>query len=199
MVLPFTFLAWMARKGAEKEKDLLMAVANRDAKALERLYNRYSKLLYSIILAILKDIEESQDLLQEVFVQIWHKAPAFDVERGNAYVWIVSLTRNRAIDVLRSRRFRDQQLEDKPEDWDAFRAFNYSTPLDALVVREQEDVLRRAFIQIPVEQQTVLNLAYRDGLSQSEIASELNIPLGTVKTRMRQGMIKLHSLVQRLM
>lgn len=199
MMLPFIFSAWMVRNGAEEEKDLLWKVANRDAKALERLYNRYSKLLYSIILAILKHTEESQDLLQEVFVQIWHKAPTFDVERGNAYVWLVSMTRNRAIDVLRSRRFRDQQLEDKPEDWDVFGAFNYPTPLDAVVVREQEDLLRCAFAQISPEQQAVLQLAYHDGLSQSEIAAELSIPLGTVKTRMRQGMIKLHSLVKRLM
>lgn len=194
-MIPFILLSWLAKSGSEEDSDLLMRIADRDEQAIEILYDRYSKVLYSILVAILKNTEEAQDLLQEIFIQIWQKAPSFDVSRGNVYSWMVALTRNRAIDRLRSKSFRERKQENYDYDIDLIEASCFPTPLDAVLVTERETLVRDAFGQISPDQQIVLHLAYFEGHSQSEIADLLQIPLGTVKTRTRQAMIKLHQLL----
>lgn len=194
-MIPFILLSWLAKSGSEEDSDLLMRIADRDEQAIEVLYDRYSKVLYSILVAILKNAEEAQDLLQEIFIQIWQKAPSFDVSRGNVYSWMVALTRNRAIDRLRSKSFRERKQENYDYDIDLIEASCFPTPLDAVLVTERETLVRDAFGQISPDQQIVLHLAYFEGHSQSEIADLLQIPLGTVKTRTRQAMIKLHQLL----
>ncbi len=194
-MIPFILLSWLAKSGSEEDSDLLMRIADRDEQAIEVLYDRYSKVLYSILVAILKNTEEAQDLLQEIFIQIWQKAPSFDVSRGNVYSWMVALTRNRAIDRLRSKSFRERKQENYDYDIDLIEASCFPTPLDAVLVTERETLVRDAFGQISPDQQIVLHLAYFEGHSQSEIADLLQIPLGTVKTRTRQAMIKLHQLL----
>ncbi|MBI3258350.1 MAG: sigma-70 family RNA polymerase sigma factor [Ignavibacteriae bacterium] len=194
-MIPFILLSWLAKSGSEEDSDLLLRIADRDEQAIEVLYDRYSKVLYSILVAILKSTEEAQDLLQEIFVQIWQKAPSFDISRGNVYSWMVALTRNRAIDRLRSKSFRERKQEHYDYDIDLIEASCFPTPLDAVLVTERETLVRDAFGQISPDQQIVLHLAYFEGHSQSEIADLLQIPLGTVKTRTRQAMIKLHQLL----
>lgn len=194
-MIPIILFSWLAKSGWEEDSDLLLRIAEQDEQAIESLYDRYSKLLYSIIMAILKNQEEAQDLLQEVFVQIWQKAPSFDVNRGNVYSWIVSMTRNRAIDRLRSKGFRERKQEYYDYDIDLIEANCFPTPLDAVLITEREALVRDAFEKISPDQQKVIHLAYFEGNSQSEIAELLQIPLGTVKTRTRQAMITLHQLL----
>jgi len=194
-LFPFLLLSWLAKSGSEEDNDLLLEVAAQNEDALGTLYDRYAKVLYSIILAIVKNPEDSQDLLQEIFVQVWQKAAAFDVSKGNVYSWLVALTRNRAIDRIRSKGFRERKQENYDYDLDIIDAQCFPTPLDAVLVSEREDLVRKAFGQISPDQQVVLSMAYNEGYSQSEIADLLQIPLGTVKTRTRQGMITLHQLL----
>ncbi|MBK9247805.1 MAG: sigma-70 family RNA polymerase sigma factor [Ignavibacteria bacterium] len=194
-MFPFLLLSWLAKSGSEEDNDLLLEVAAQNEDALGTLYDRYAKLLYSIILAIVKNPEDSQDLLQEIFVQVWQKAAGFDVSKGNVYSWLVALTRNRAIDRIRSKGFRERKQENYDYDIDLIDAQCFPTPLDAVLVSEREDLVRKAFGQISPDQQVVLSMAYNEGYSQSEIADLLKIPLGTVKTRTRQGMITLHQLL----
>jgi RNA polymerase sigma-70 factor (ECF subfamily) len=194
-LFPFLLLSWLAKSGFEEDTDLLLEVAAQNEDALGTLYDRYAKLLYSIILAIVKNPEDSQDLLQEIFVQVWQKAAGFDVSKGNVYSWLVALTRNRAIDRIRSKGFRERKQENYDYDLDIIDAQCFPTPLDAVLMSEREDLVRKAFGQISPDQQVVLSMAYNEGYSQSEIADLLKIPLGTVKTRTRQGMITLHQLL----
>jgi RNA polymerase sigma-70 factor (ECF subfamily) len=179
-----------------EERALMRRVAEqRDESAMELLYDRFARLLYSVILAVVRDADEAQDLLQEVFVQIWNNAQSFDPQRGTAYAWIVALTRNRAIDRLRSKSFRERRNDTDSLDIVEEFATQEATPLDATVVTERAQIVRSALSELPREQRELLEMAYFQGYTQSELAEELQIPLGTVKTRMRQGLQKLHTLI----
>jgi RNA polymerase sigma-70 factor, ECF subfamily len=177
-----------------REQALMRQIAHKNEAALEELYDRYATLLYSTILAIVKHPHEAEDVLQEVFLHIWNTAAQFDATRGNVYAWLITMTRNRAIDKLRSKHFKahnntlsDEYLLD--------HADTMAVPLDALIMTERAALVRSALENIPTEQATVLTMAYFQGHSQSEIAALLNVPLGTVKTRMRQGLQKLSRLL----
>jgi RNA polymerase sigma-70 factor, ECF subfamily len=167
--------------------DLLKAIVQRDETALAELYDRYRVILFSLLVRILNSREEAEDVLQEVFLQVWRRAADFDENRGRPFTWLVTLTRSRGIDRLRSLAARErvavagarepsEEVSDAVAD--AFRS-------------EQRGLVTAALAQLPEEQKHVLVLAYFEGLTQSEIAAKLGAPLGTVKTRMRTGLIKL--------
>ena len=170
---------------------LLHAIARRDEAALGSLYDRYRLILFGLLVRILSSREEAEDILQEVFIQVWKKAGDFDELRGKPFTWLVTLARSRAIDRLRLLSARDRvavaAARDAPEEasdaaLDAFRS-------------EQRQIVAEALAELPEEQRRALMLAYFEGLTQSEIAARLGSPLGTVKTRMRSGMIKLRGLL----
>lgn len=170
---------------------LLKAIARRDEPALGLLYDRYRAILFGLLLRILNNREEAEDVLQEVFWQVWRRAGDFDEERGRPFTWLVTLARSRAIDRIRSLASRERvavasvlETVDEVSDaaTDAFKS-------------EQRGLVASALDQLPEEQKRPLMLAYFDGLTQSEIAASLGAPLGTVKTRMRTGMIKLRELL----
>jgi RNA polymerase sigma-70 factor (ECF subfamily) len=188
--------AGLTRFQAADEVNLILKVSRRDEKAFETLYDLYGKLLYSLILSIVKRQSDAEDVLQETFFQVWEKARTFDAAKGNTYSWLVALARNRAIDRIRSKSFRNQKQTDSEVDTEPIKALAESGPLDALMMQERAALVKNALQQIPREQREVIEIAYFDGYSQSEIAEHLNIPLGTVKTRMRQGMKKLHALLR---
>ena len=158
---------------------------------MNSLYDRYRLILFGLLVRILNSREEAEDILQEVFVQVWKRAADFDELRGKPFTWLVTLARSRAIDRLRLLNARERvalaAARDAPEEasdaaLDAFRA-------------EQRQIVADALSQLPEEQRRTLVLAYFEGLTQSEIADRLGSPLGTVKTRMRSGMIKLRGLL----
>lgn len=188
--------AGFARFQAADEVNLLLKVSQRDQRAFENLYDLYGKLLYSLILSIVKKQGDAEDVLQETFLQVWEKAPTFNAAKGNVYGWMVTLARHRAIDRIRSKSFRNQmQTESEPDTESIKKALSEQSPLDALMMQERAALVKNALGQIPAEQREVIEIAYFGGYSQSEIAEKLNIPLGTVKTRVRQGMKKLHTLL----
>ena len=175
---------------------LLAQISQKDQKALEALYAKYQRIVYSLVLRIVRDEDEASELLQDVFVQVWQKADLFDQDRGNFNTWLLTLAHNKAINTLRSKAFKKRSLENRGDaddimQWAGAAATNASTPLTEQLANDARTQVLGALQQIPEAQREALRLAYYEGLSQSEIAEKLGVPLGTVKTRMRQGMLKL--------
>lgn len=169
----------------------MKAIAARDEAALAQLYDRYRVIVFGLLMRILNNREEAEDVLQEVFLQVWRKAGDFDENRGRPFTWLVTLGRSRGIDRLRTLASRDRVAEAGAREvieqvsdaaTDTFKA-------------EQRGLVNRALAQLPDEQKRPLMLAYFDGLTQSEIAARLGAPLGTVKTRMRTGLMRLRELL----
>lgn len=175
----------------------MLRIQNGDKKALRLVYNKYKNLLFGLTLSIIKDRQDAEDCLQDVFTRFWEKSDQFDVTKGNVYSFIVTMARNKAIDYTRSRAYKDSRKEDhiindfqfKPES-------DFNNPYENLELRERADLLRNALQKLSEKERQVLHVAYYKGLSQSEISEKMNIPLGTVKYRMRQGMIKLKNLLK---
>lgn len=179
------------KQAQTSDVEILRAIAGGDELALGSLYDRYRLILFGLLMRILNSREEAEDVLQEVFLQVWRRAVDFDERRGRPFTWLVTLTRSRGIDRLRLLAARGrlaasaaQVAGDKVSD----------AALDTLR-SEQREVVKRALAELPAEQRRALVLAYFEGLTQSEIAERLGAPLGTVKTRMRLGLIKLRELV----
>lgn len=176
------------------ETRLVGEIAGGSEQALGRLYDRYSRVLYSLIVGTLRDPRDAEEVLQEVFLQVWRLADRFDPRRGNVYRWLVTLARSRAIDRLRSKNFtRRRETERSLDLFEPASDPLGPSQLDAVLMLERADVVRKGLGEIPPEQLEVMRLAYFLGHTQSEIARELEIPLGTVKSRMRQGLIALRA------
>ena len=170
--------------------ELLHAIAARDDEALASLYDRYRLILFGLLLRILNSREEAEDVLQEVFLQIWRRARDFDEARGQPFTWMITLARSRAIDRLRVLAARQRLAASASHETE-----EVSDAAADAVGSEQREIVAGALAQIPDEQRRTLMLAYFEGLTQSEIAARLDAPLGTVKTRMRSGMIRLRELL----
>jgi len=182
-----------------EETELMLRIAGGDQRALDLLYQKYASVLFGSIISIIKKREEAEDLLQEIFIHVWDKAKKFDASKGNVYTWMTTLTRNKAIDVLRSKGYRNNYADTTTnDDFSYFLDDDGQTPLDVAIMGERAVSVRQAMATLPSEQAEVLRISYFDGLSQTEIADQLDLPLGTVKTRMRQGMIKLQTALQEL-
>jgi RNA polymerase sigma-70 factor, ECF subfamily len=165
---------------------LLTRVAGRDAGALADLYDRHNRLLFSLILRVLRDRGESEDVLQEVFVRVWDRADTYSPALGTPLAWLVRITRNRAIDRLRSRQVR-AHIADSYEDPPVATA-PAGNPEQLARTAEHRRAIVAALDQLPPEQRTLIDAAYFDGFTQSELADKFGLPLGTVKTRIRTAM-----------
>ncbi len=166
-------------------------MARGDESALAALYDRYRLILFGLIQRILHSRAEAEDVLQEVFLQAWQKAANFDESRGRPFTWLVTLARSRAIDRLRSLGARDRLATASARE----ATEEVADAVDDAILSEQSEIVRDALKELPEDQRQVLLLAYFEGFTQSEIAGRLGSPLGTVKTRMRSGMIKLRELL----
>jgi RNA polymerase sigma-70 factor, ECF subfamily len=177
----------------DQELDLrcLERLQTGDSKALEELFDRYSPLLYPMVLRILRSPSDAEDTLQEVWLQVWKRVATFDAKRGSVAAWLVMLARSRALDRYRSlasRRNAETRVEAAPE----VSADDASTPA---AQRQLSERVTSALAQLAPQQRQVIEIAYFEGLSQTEIAQRLNAPLGTVKSWTRQGLMKLRELV----
>ena len=182
------------------DSGLLERMANGDKAALAELYDRFSKPLYSMAIQVLREPSEAQDVVHDAFIALWEKASDFKGSRGTAFSWAVTLTRNRAIDRLRQLRRRAELLEESAADAERIHAGGGSTHADESAAQSDEAVhVRDAVKALPTDQRLALELAFYKGLTQQEIAETLQQPLGTVKARIRRGLIKLReSLARRL-
>lgn len=176
---------------------LMARIAGRDERALEILYDRFSKALYAAVIGIVRGREDAEEILCEVFQQVWDRAAAYDPERGAVYTWLLRMARNRAIDRIRSRGHKDRLREGEPPgEADELRETSAESALDHIVLSERAGMVKNALGEISPDQRKVLEIAYFEGFSQSQIAERLELPLGTVKTRMRDGMRALQGLLK---
>ncbi len=179
------------------EADLLRKIGLGDKDSLSELYDRYSTVLYSVALRVLNNETEAQDLLQDVFVQIWEKAGLYDPTRGKPLTWVISLTRNRSIDRLRSLQRRHRLRDEVEKETAAAEKQTPSDVRDELFASDTSRLVREAVMQLSEQQRQAIEMAYFSGLTQNEIAEQLAEPLGTIKARIRRGMLKLRDLLSR--
>ena len=166
-------------------------VALGDRAAFGQLFDRYSQLALNLAARVLNERYEAEDVVQEVFLQLWRDASSYQQERGNVSTWIVAIARSRAIDKLRSRKSRrvldpigeDEELQDLAE--------RLPDPAVRPADLDNQLLVRKAFGSLAIDQRVAIEMAYYEGMSQSEIAEALREPLGTIKTRIRSGLLKL--------
>ena len=177
-----------ASRTAADDQVAIEQMARGHQSALGELYDRHGRLIYSLALRVLRDQGDAEDVVQEVFLQVWREAARFDVTRGNVVAWLVMATRSRAIDRLRRRQARPQ-LAAKSEPDNRVDAGPRADVQMEWQSRAAE--VRRALETLPLLQRAAVELAFFDGLTHAEIAEQLEVPLGTVKTRVRQGLLKM--------
>jgi RNA polymerase sigma-70 factor (ECF subfamily) len=167
----------------QDEAALLARIHAGDESAMAELYDRYSGIVYGVALRVLGSTASAEDLLQEVFLQLWRNPRAFDAERGRLAPWLAVIARNRAIDMLR-RRPVEEDIDELP----------ISTGVnleDEAGERMAIDKVRGVLAQLPQEQRKTLEMAFFEGMTHTEISAKLGEPLGTVKTRIRSGLLAL--------
>ena len=169
----------------------LARAAAGDGAALAEVYDRHARAVYSIALRIVGDEADAEDIVQEVFAQVWRQASRYDATRGTVEAWLVTIARTRAIDRLRARQARPDTGAARSLSASAETSAPTADPSDALTTARDVKRLRHALDELPIVQRLAIELAYFEGLSQSQIADRLEEPLGTIKTRIRLGLLKL--------
>ena len=174
--------------------DVMRRVATYDSKALEILYNRYAPLLYTLIKKIAVEKTLAEEILTEVFVIIWRKVELFDVFTGNVYTWLITLTRNKAVDTVR-RNNENLKMPDYTDEYETNfiipRLSKQMDPLDLTTTLTINNSVETALNKLTDAQQYVIYLAYYEGLTQKEIAERLNIPYSTVKSKVKNASLNL--------
>ncbi len=176
------------------DEELMRRLFAKDKRAFETIFDRYGDLVYSTALRVLRDPHLAQDISQEIFVRLWRKPESYVAERGRFLTWLISVTRNRAVDEIRSRGRRQRHETASPEEQQReIPAGEANDPALNAQLAEQARTVRAALAELPSEQRQVIELAYFGGLTQQEISDRLHQPLGTVKTRIRLGMQKMRA------
>jgi RNA polymerase sigma-70 factor (ECF subfamily) len=179
---------------SEPDAAIVQRIASGDAEAVSELYDGTSRLVLGLILRVLGNREVAEEVLLDVYTQVWRQAPVYDPTRGSPLAWLTTIARTRAIDRLRSGRLdlRRQQ----PLDLLEAETSGGDTPEEAATTAERSRLVRTAMDSLASEQRQAIELAYFSGLSHSEIATQLSQPLGTIKTRVRLGMMKLAGILR---
>jgi RNA polymerase sigma-70 factor (ECF subfamily) len=174
---------------AAADQGALERITRGDHDALAELYDRHGRLVYSLALRIVRDQGDAEDVVQDVFSQAWKQAGRYDARRGQVIAWLLNMARSRAIDRVRGRSARPAAVADDTAMLDLPDA---SPPADEqLVWAGRAAQVRSTFEALPLVQRIAIELAFYEGLTHSEIAERLELPLGTVKTRIRQGLLKM--------
>lgn len=176
----------MSTKVTYEEEGLVAALRQKDNQAFSYLYDHYAGALYGVIRQVVADVELSNDVLQETFVNIWRRMDSYDEKRGRLFTWMLNIARNAAIDKTRSKGFQMGQRQ-TPLDGEAIHA----------VVRPGIDDygLKQVILKLKDEQRLLIDLSYFQGFTHEQIATALHIPLGTVKTRIRSALTQLRGLL----
>lgn len=178
----------IARTAPEDDAELLTRVQHGDERAMAVLFDRYSKIVYSVSLRVLRDTASAEDVMQEIFMQIWRNPNSFVAAKGSLGGWLSVVARNRSIDTLRRKRPSEQV-----EEMNLASSTNLADEAERSILMERA---RAAVLLLPVEQRKTLEMAFFDGLTHSEIAEMTGDPLGTVKTRIRSGLLTLRKAFQ---
>lgn len=173
------------------EQELVSLLKNRDNKAFGYLYDHYSGALYSIILQILENSELANDVLQDVFVNIWRKIESYDPSKGRLFTWMLNIARNASIDTLRSKTYQNDRKNQSMD-------YQGNGTQATLVTQVNVDNIgfKKVLYHLKEEQRTLIDLAYFKGYTHEEIAEMENLPLGTVKTRIRSALIQLRGFLK---
>lgn len=170
---------------AEGDAELVVRLQRRDPQALAELYDRYGRLVYSLIVRVVRDGALAEDLVQETFLRVWNRAQGFDAQRGAIGPWLLAVARNRAIDYLRSASGRERNaLELEEVDHPSL----YTDMERDILASDKARVIRAALEKLAPNQREVIELAYFEGLTQTEMAERMGQPLGTVKTWVRTAL-----------
>jgi RNA polymerase sigma-70 factor, ECF subfamily len=178
--------------------ELLRQIAGGDRAAFAQFYDTHSVLMYSVACKILGDTNEAQDVVQDACMQIWEKASRFDPKLGRASSWAAILVRNKAIDRIRASQRRTHLAEEAGAE-QAGNPAGDEPANEAIYGREKATLVQSAITELPAEQRRAIELAYFSGLTQDEISKKLNEPLGTVKARIRRGLLKLRDQLEGLL
>lgn len=176
--------------------EIFLAIQAQQVKALDMLYDRYGKLIYSTAVQILNNVEESEEVTQETFLRLWQHSEIYQPNRGSLSGFLITMTRSRSIDRVRSRKFSQQKLQRIQIFSDC--GSQYNPPLEFVTVQERSNLVHEALKQLLPADRELLEAAYYEGLSQSEIAKRDGIALGTVKSRARQALKKLRAILDHL-
>lgn len=176
------------RASAASQQDLLERVANGDQAAFSALYDQISPRVFGLIKRLLRDHSQSEEVTQEVFLEIWQSATRFDPNKGAAATWILTMAHRRAVDRVRSSQSsRDRDTRIGIRDYSP----DYDNVAETIEVRIEHERVEKAMSRLTELQRQAVSLAYYGGFSHSEVAAKLSVPIGTVKTRLRDGMIRL--------
>lgn len=179
---------------AEEER-LLAATANGDRGAFDRFCELYRGFIFSVVHRVINNVQDSQDTTQEVIWQIWRKAGSFERAKGTPRSWVLTMSRNRAIDRVRANGRRSRLRESAANEAEVVQQIRTADPRSSAVASERRKIVRSAILELNEKQQEVLHLAYFAELTQAEIAKRLGEPLGTVKARIRRSVRRLQSSV----
>lgn len=174
----------------DQDVELLRRIGAGERTAFAEFYDRHSALMFSVAARVLNDAGEAEDVLQETCMQIWQKAGNFDPKLGKASSWVATLTRNKAIDRIRSSQRRNRLADEAGAEF-AIASEVRDTANEAIHGHDKAKLIQSAIVELPAEQRRAIELAYFSGLTQDEIATKLSAPLGTIKARIRRGLLKL--------
>lgn len=179
----------------QDENDLYkMIVEKRDSKCLEILYDRYESVLFNLAYKITQDKQSSEEILQDIFMKIWHQKAIFKPEMGKLSTWLITLCRNGAIDIVRKRKVVESQFDE------TFQGIQTSSlPEYDLLDKECSEEIQKMLSYLNKDQQKIISLFYYKGLSQQEIADKLKMPLGTVKSRLRLSIQHLNNYIKKFL
>jgi RNA polymerase sigma-70 factor, ECF subfamily len=177
------------------QAELLRRIATQDRDALNEFYDQTARPLFSIACRMLGNVADAEEVIQDVFVQIWTKAVKFDAGKGQPFHWALALTRNRCIDGLRSRQRRSRIMVDAKGEPELDQTVEVA-PADEPLLENDAAVIRSVVNNLPPDQRQAIEMAFFAGLTHQEIAESLHEPLGTIKARIRRGMLKLRGALQ---
>jgi RNA polymerase sigma-70 factor (ECF subfamily) len=195
--LVFTLATYPTIDWTEDERSwcaLVAQIAKGNQDALTELYDSTNRMVYGLALRILGNSSSAEEVLFDVYVQVWRTAKSFDPSRGKVTSWLVSMARSRAIDALRSRQGRRANLARSLDDISDLQDLR-GGPEEHSVLRSRAQVVQKSLAELPEDQRNAIELAYFSGLTHGEIAARTGLPLGTVKTRIRSGMLRLRELL----
>lgn len=182
-------------KELEAEIELLKRIGQGDRLSFEELYDRFSGPLFSAAYRVLNNQVTVEEVLQDVFLQIWEKAPLYNPAIGKPLTWAMTLTRNKAIDRLRSMQRRIRLQENAQREAENLERFDDRSSFDAVASTETCKLVREAMEKLSQDQRQVIELAFFSSMTHTEIAEHLSVPLGTIKTRIRRGLMKLRDVI----
>ena len=171
----------------QEDRELIRRIAARDARALDAFYTRYNRLAFTLVLRIVSSREDAEDVLVEVFWQVWQQAGRYDATRGKPVAWLLTIARSRAIDCLRASGRQPAPIEES----ETSREIAAPVTGDPFVLADTQQAVQAALQMLPEQQRIPIEMSFFQGMSHTEIATALGQPLGTIKDRLRNGMMHL--------